>query len=347
RFKSDHQLSVLLTKRIRVSGFFICMPKPVKTTYDLVIIGAGPAGLACAIEASKAGLDYCVFDQGSVADAIRRFPVQMTFFSTPDLLQLGNIPFISSGFRPSRSETVKYYQSVSSTYRLEVIRNARVTGLTKTARGFQIASSIGFLSASRVVVATGYFDTPNPFEVPGADLPNVYRYYDEGFRYAGLEVAVVGGKNSAVETALDLYRHGAKVTMIHRGERLSEGVKYWILPDLENRIKAGEITALFQTRVRRIRPGVLEVEGRTHAEIPFAALFVMIGYRPETALLEQAGVSIDPDTLGPVHDPATMETNVGGLYVAGSLAAGKYNNKIFIENGRLHGAMIVSALLKK
>lgn len=323
------------------------MPKVEKRTYDLVIVGAGPAGLACAIEASKSGLDYCVLDKGSVADAIRRFPLQMTFFSTPDLLQLGSIPFISSGFRPSRTETVRYYQSVASAYRLQVVPNVQVVGLSKNSQRFEIATSHGVISSSQVVVATGYFDGPNPFQVPGADLPNVHRYYDEGFRFAGLEVAVVGGKNSAVETALDLYRHGARVTLIHRGKTLSEGVKYWIQPDLENRIKAGDITALFGTTVRRIRQGVLELEGVTNAEIPFDALFVMIGYRPQTTLLEQAGVQIDPETLAPVHDPSTMETNVPGLYVAGSLAAGKYNNKIFIENGRLHGAIVVSAILKK
>lgn len=329
------------------ADFLFAMPKLEKKTYDLIVIGAGPAGLSCAIEASNAGLDYCVLDQGSVADAIRRFPVQMIFFSTPDLLQLGTIPFISSGFRPSRSETVRYYQSVASAYRLQVFSNVRVTGLKKTTYGFEIASSRGPFSGKHVVVATGYFDNPNPFEVPGADVPNVYRYYDEGFRYAGLDAVVVGGKNSAVETALDLYRHGAKVTLIHRGAKLSEGVKYWILPDLENRIKAGDIKAMFQTTVRRIRPGFLEVDGGTKAEIPFDALFVMIGYRPETVILEQAGVRIDHETLGPVHNPATMETNVPGLYVAGSLAAGKFNNKIFIENGRLHGAIVVSAILKK
>jgi thioredoxin reductase (NADPH) len=312
-----------------------------------VIIGAGPAGLACAIEASKAGLEYCVLEQGAVADAIRRFPVQMTFFSTPDLLQIGDIPFISAGFRPSRGEAVRYYQGVSSANALPVIPNAHVTGLERTEAGFRISSGAGFFTAPHVVVATGYFDCPNPYPVPGADLPNVHRYYDEGFRYAGQEVTVVGGKNSAVETALDLYRHGARVTLIHRGEKLSEGVKYWILPDLENRIKAGEIRALFNTRVRRIRTGVLEVEGNATAEIPYEALFVMIGYRPETTILEQAGVKVDPETLGPVHDPATMETNIDGLYVAGSLAAGRYNNKIFIENGRHHGAAIVSAILKK
>jgi thioredoxin reductase (NADPH) len=323
------------------------MPEKEKRTYDLIIVGAGPAGLACAIEASKAALDYCVLEQGAVADAIRRFPVQMTFFSTPDLLQIGGIPFISAGFRPSRSEAVRYYQGVSEATSLRVIPNASVSGLERTETGFRISSGAGHFMASRVIVATGYFDCPNPYPVPGSDLPGVHRYYDEGFRYAGQDVAVVGGKNSAVETALDLYRHGARVTLIHRGEQLSDGVKYWILPDLENRIKAGEIRALFNTRVKRIRPDVLEVEGSVSVEIPYAALFVMIGYRPETTILEQAGVKIDPDTMGPVHDPVTMETNVDGLYVAGSLAAGKYNNKIFIENGRHHGGAIVSAILKK
>lgn len=318
-----------------------------KKKYDLVIIGAGPAGLACAIEAAKAGLNYCVLEQGSVADAIRRFPVSMTFFSTPDLLQLGNIPFIIAGFRPTRSETVRYYQSVSDASGIRVIPNVKVTGLDRIPDGFRAATSHGTVEANRFIVATGYFDNPAPYPVPGAELPNVHRYYHEGFRFAGQKVVVVGGKNSAVETALDLYRHRAEVTLIHRGDTLSEGVKYWILPDLENRIKAGEIKAFFSTRVETIRTDVLELGGRAHAKIPYDALFVMIGYRPETKILEQAGVQINPDTLAPIHDPATMETNVPGLFVAGSLAAGKYNNKIFIENGRHHGAVVVSAILKK
>ncbi|MCX6142305.1 MAG: YpdA family putative bacillithiol disulfide reductase [Ignavibacteriales bacterium] len=313
---------------------------------DIVIIGAGPSGLACAIEAKKHGLSSLTIDQGSVADAIRRFPINMTFFSTPELLEIGGVPFLSSGFRPTRVECVCYYQMVAKHLDLPLKQQTLVTGLRKVTEGFEVSTKDSSFLARNVVLATGYFDTPNRFDVPGCDLPKVQRYYTEPYSYVGRDVAVVGGKNSAVETALDLFRAGARVTLIHRGGKLSDGVKYWILPDIENRVKAGEVRGLFETTVRNIKPGSIVVEGQHNEEILNEAVFVMIGYQPDAKLLKQLGVNIDDSSLAPIHDSSSMQTNVAGVYVAGSLAAGKYNNKVFIENGRMHGKSIVESVLR-
>lgn len=314
------------------------------TPYDLIIIGAGPSGLACAIEAKKKGLSLLMLDKGSVVDAIRRFPIDMTFFSTPELLEIGGVPFTSAGFRPTRVECVRYYHTIARYFDLPVQQGVEVVGIHPQGEGFEVVARAGSYQARNVVDATGYFDHPNRFEVPGSDLPKVRRYYDEPYAYVGTDVAVVGGKNSAVETALDLFRNGARVTLIHRGQDLSHGVKYWILPDIENRIKAGDVRALFESRVRRITAGSVIVEGRHREEFANHAVFVMIGYCPDTSLLRQVGVEIDADSQAPVHNPDTMETNVKGIFVAGSIAAGRFNNKIFIENGRAHGKLIVDAI---
>jgi thioredoxin reductase (NADPH) len=312
---------------------------------DIVIIGAGPSGLACAIEAKNQGLSSLTIDQGSVADAIRRFPISLTFFSTPELLEIGGVPFLSSGFRPTRVECVRYYQMVSKHFDLPLKQQTLVIGLRKLSDGFEVSTKDGTFLARNVVLATGYFDTPNKFDVPGSDLAKVHRYYTEPYLYSGRDVAVVGGKNSAVEVALDLFRAGARVTLIHRGKKLSEGVKYWILPDIENRLKAGEVRGLFETMVKSIKPGSIVVEGQRHDEFPNDAVFIMIGYQPDVALLKQLGVEIDDTSMAPIHDSSSMRTNIAGVYVAGSIAAGKYNNKIFIENGRMHGKKIVDSIL--
>jgi thioredoxin reductase (NADPH) len=313
---------------------------------DIIILGAGPAGLACAIEAGKRGLSSLTLDQGSVADAIRRFPTDMTFFSTPELLEIGGIPFLSSGFRPTRVECVRYYQMVAKRLELPVQLHTSVTAVRKAGDLFEVNTKETSFLGRYLVLATGYFDTPNRYEVPGSDLPKVHRYYFEPYSFVGQDVAVVGGKNSAVETALDLFRAGARVTLIHRGKKLSDGVKYWILPDIENRIKAGEVSGLFETTVKSIKPGSIIVEGRHSEEIPNSAVFVMIGYQPDSRFLRQLGVSVDESSMAPVHDPSTMETDVKGVYVAGSIAAGKFNNKIFIENGRTHGRSIVESIVR-
>ncbi len=318
-----------------------------RSTYDLLIIGAGPSGLACAIEAKKRGLSYTVLDKGSIVDAIRRFPVNQAFFSTPELLEIGGVPFIIPSFRPSRIDIIRYYHRVAKHFGLNIRTDAEVSAVTLSNGTFGVRSGDLEHSAHNLVFATGYFDNPNPFHVPGMNLAKVHRYYSEPYVFAGKRVAIVGGKNSAVEIALELFRNGSDVTMIHRGPRFSEGVKYWILPDVENRIKAGEIRALFDTRVKEIREKELILEGKHAGSIPNDEVFIMIGYRPDTALLEQLGVSIDPDSLAPIHNEETLETNVPGVYVAGSIVAGRFNNKIFIENGRLHGALIVSSILRK
>lgn len=316
-------------------------------TYDLLIVGSGPAGLACAIEAKKHGLSHLLVDKGSVVDSIRRFPVNLTFFSTPDLLEIGGVPFLTSGFRPTRVETVRYYQKVVQVHGLAIASETRVSSIVANNGGFEVVTPNHTYRTRNVVLATGYFDDPSPFDVPGASLQKVKRYYDEPFRYFGRKVAVVGGKNSAVEVALELFRNGAEVTLVHRGSQLSEGVKYWIQPDIENRIKSGEIKSFFETRIKEIKESSVILEGKHSLELSNDVVFVMVGYRPDTRLLEQAGVEIQRESLAPVHDPQTMETNTKGVFIAGSVAAGKYNNKIFIENGRLHGTLIIREILRK
>lgn len=316
-------------------------------THDIIIVGAGPAGLSCAIEAKKHNLSFLVLDKGSIVDAIRRFPVDMTYFSTPELLEIGNIPFIISTFRPTRTDSLRYYQRVAREYSLNVDTATEVTSVTKNKEVFEVVTSVNRYTARNVVFAIGYFDNPNPFEVPGSNLPKVLRYYSEPYMYVGKKIAVIGGKNSAVEVALDLFRNGATVTLIHRGPQLSNGVKYWILPDIENRIKSREITALFDTTVVEVTADSLVLNGKHAGRLANDFVFVMIGYRPDNRLLEKVGVKIDHESVAPVHDPSTMETNVHGVYVAGSIAAGKFNNKIFIENGRVHGALIVNSIFKK
>jgi thioredoxin reductase (NADPH) len=313
---------------------------------DVVIVGSGPSGLSCAIEAKKAGLSVIVLEKGSLVDYIRRFPANLVWFSTPELLEIGGVPFVISTVRPTRVDTLNYYQKVARYHRLDVRCFDGVQTIRRSDGGFEIGTAGGAVYvAENVVVATGYFDNPNRLGVPGEDLPHVSHYYDEPFRYFDSDVVVVGGRNSAVEAALDLYRHGAKVRLVHRGERLSEGVKYWILPDIENRIKAGEIQASFRSTVGSIVAGGVNIEtpdGSLH--FPARFVFVLTGFHPDVAHMRAFGIDIDPETLAPRHDQSTFETNIPRLYVAGSAVAGKFNNKVFVENGRLHGPAIVKAI---
>jgi len=314
---------------------------------DVLIIGAGPSGLACALAAKRAGIPARIIEQGGVVDAIRRFPTNMTFFSTPELLEIGGYPFVSSAFRPTREEAVRYYSRVAKESKVSIIYDANVQGIERGDGKFRVASSAGSFEASNLIVATGYFDDPNPYDVPGVGLPKVSRYYTEPYRYFDREVALVGGKNSVVDAALELYRNGAHVSIIHRGPRLSDGVKYWLVPDIENRLKSGEIKGYFNSTVKEIRKDTVLLDGEHQGEIANQYLFILIGYTPRTEILQSVGVKIDRESLAPVHDPSTMQSNIPGLFVAGSLAAGRFNNKIFIENGRLHGEKIVSFLSRK
>lgn len=314
---------------------------------DLIVVGSGPAGLSCGIEAVKSGLKTTVLEKGSLVDAIRRFPSNLVWFSTPELLEIGGVPFVVSTVRPTRVDTLKYYQKVVRHFELDIRYYDPVVAIDRGKGSFLVRTAGGFVHAGRnVVVATGYFDHPNRLDVPGEDLAHVSHYYEEPFRFFDRDVVVVGGRNSAVEASLDLFRNGARVKIIHRGERLSEGVKYWILPDIENRIKAGEVQAHFQSSVTEIKSGAVAVRGSAGVrDLKADFVFVLIGFHPDTAHLQAFGVEIDPETLAPRHNPGTFETNVPGLYVAGSVVAGKNNNKIFVENGRLHGAVIVGSIL--
>jgi thioredoxin reductase (NADPH) len=316
---------------------------------DVLVVGGGPAGLSCAIEAIKSGFKVSVLEKGSVVDAIRRFPANLVWFSTPELLEIGGIPFVTSSFRPTRIDTLKYYQRVICHYGIDVLQFDPVTRVEKSGSGFLVSTEKGLkYRTENVVVATGYYDHPNRLDVPGEDLPHVKHYYEEPFAYFNRRVVIVGGRNSAVEAALDLYRNGSQVTLVHRGSRLSEGVKYWILPDIENRIKAKEIAVSFDSRVRKISPDrVSVIRGASSSDIEADAVFVLIGFHPDPGFLQGMGIRIDQTALAPTHNPETLETNVRGLFVAGSVVSGKNNNKIFVENGRLHGSRIIRAILAR
>ncbi len=317
--------------------------------YDVIIIGSGPSGLACAIETAKAGLTSIILEKGSLTDAIRRFPVNLVWFSTPEMLEIGGIPFVVSTVRPTRVDTLNYYEKVARHFKLNIRYYDAVTSVSKTDGIFKVITKNGRTYAGmNVVVATGYFDLPNRINVPGENLPKVLHYYTEAFPYFDLNVAVVGGSNSAVEAALDLFRHGAHVTLIHRQEKVGDRVKYWVVPDIQNRIKAGEITALFSSTLCEARTDTLLVKTPGGVrEIPNDFTFILTGFLPDAERLRNYGVRVDPVTLVPDHDPMTLESNVPRLYLAGSTVAGRDNNQIFVENGRAHGALIVKSILAK
>ena len=316
-------------------------------SFDVIVVGAGPAGLSCAIEARTAGLSVVVLEQGSLVDAIRRFPTNLVWFSTPELLEIGGVPFSIPSVRPTRVDVLNYYRTVTLHHGLDIRHYDAVAEVRRSEAAFEVISNSNKrYRAKYVVVATGYFDRPNRLDVAGETLPNVLHYYNEPFGFAGCAVTVVGGRNSAVEAALDLYRHGARVTLVHRGTKLSEGVKYWILPDIENRLKNGQITGLFNATVDEIHErSVIVKTSAGRQEVPHEFVFVLVGFLPDVDHLRAWGVGIDPDSLAPEHDEKTFETNVSGLFVAGSVAAGRNTNKIFVENGRLHGKAIIDAIL--
>jgi len=317
--------------------------------HDVVIIGAGPAGLSAAIEAQKAGLSYVVIEKGAIVNSIQQFPTAMSFFSTPELLEIGGIPFPSASMRPTRADGVEYYAKVAEYFKLQLKLFERVVSVKKIENGFEIKSDRASYLTRTIIVATGYFDNPNLLNVPGEGLAKVSHYYSEPFSYYRQNVAVVGGKNSAAIAALELYRHGASVTLIHRKEKLSEGIKYWVLPDIENRIKEGSITAHFSAEVKEITTTSLVVQSRGGDSVPIPNdfVFALIGYHPDIEFLKSMGVQTDAKSMAPLHNPATMETNIEGLYIVGSIAAGRNNNKIFIENGRLHGKEIIPSILRR
>lgn len=321
--------------------------------FDVVVVGAGPTGLACAIEAKRAGFSVVNLDKGCIVNSLFNYPTEMTFFTTPELLEIGDVPFPSANQKPARAEALEYYRKVAERFELDVRQYQTVLRITGSDGDFDIttADTRGVqhrYCARKLIMATGYYDIPNLLGVPGEDLPKVTHYYKEPHPYNNSDVLVIGAKNSAAIVALELWRHGARVTLVHRGPSMGEHVKYWIKPDIENRIKAGEIKAYFNTRVVEITPdSVLLATPRGELRIKNDFVLAMIGYRPDFEFLEEAGVVFGGPERRPRVNPETLESNVPGLYLAGVIIAGTRTNEIFIENGRFHGKQITADLVRK
>ncbi len=317
---------------------------------DLLVVGAGPTGLACAIEAQKAGFRVVLVDKGCVCNSLFHYPSHMTFFTTSELLEIGDIPFPSPNAKPTRNEALQYYRLVAAHYRLDIRQYQRVERVTGSDCNFKVHMVDRFnrpdtLQTRKLAVSTGYYDLPNIMGIPGEGLSKVHHYYVDPHPFYDMDVVVIGGKNSAAIAALELWRSGAHVTLVHRDPELHRHVKYWIKPDIENRIKHGEIKAYFSSQVLNIAPDTVTLqtpggEAVLHNDFVFA----MTGYHPDFVFLEGMGVRFEgPDRL-PVCNPETLESNVPGIYLAGVIVAGSRTNEIFIENGRFHGKLIAKAL---
>lgn len=325
---------------------------------DVLIVGAGPSGLATAIAAKQQGLDYVVVEKGALVNSILKFPVHMVFFTTPELLEVGGLPLVTPYDKPTRLEALRYYRRVVDTYGLQLALREEVLEIEREAIHPEGESIFVVTTRSRggtrvrraraVVLATGYYDLPNYLGVPGEDLPHVSHYYVEAHPYYRQRVVVVGGKNSAVETALELFRAGVHVTLVHRHATLGDTIKYWVRPDIENRIAEGSIASRFEATVVEITPTsvVIETAG-VREELPAEGVLLLTGYHPDAALMTRAGITCDPETLVPVLDKETFETNVPNLFIAGGAIAGRQTGNIFIENGRFHGERIIALLANR
>jgi thioredoxin reductase (NADPH) len=320
------------------------------TNLDVICIGAGPTGLACAIEAKRAGLRPLVIDKGCLCNSLYHYPTNMVFFTTPERMEIGDLPMTTVGGKPTRAEALKYYRRAVEHYAIDASLYEKVERVSGADGDFLIESrtangSAHHRRAKKIIVATGYYDMPNPLGVPGEDLPHVSHYFTDPHPSWNENVIVIGAKNSAAEAALELFRGGARVTLIHRGAELGRSLKYWVRPDIENRIKAGEITARFNTKVLRIEPGKILVQnGAATHELPAFRVFAMTGYHPDFSFLESLGIRLDAKTRKPECNPKTLESNVPGIYVAGVVVGGLFTGEIFIENGRFHGRQIIAAI---
>ncbi|HVW10295.1 MAG TPA: YpdA family putative bacillithiol disulfide reductase [Bryobacteraceae bacterium] len=318
------------------------------TDFDVVVIGAGPTGLACAIELKRRNVQAVVIDKGCLTNSLYNYPTHMTFFTTPELLEIGDIPMTSLNEKPTRTEALKYYRRVTEHYKLNVHQYELVEAVEGEDGAFAVKTSAGAYSAKKIILSTGYYDVPNLLNVPGEELPKVAHYYREPHPYYDHDVIVVGAKNSAAIAALELFWTGARVTLVHRGSDIHRHVKYWIKPNIENRIKAGEVKAYFNSRVVEIREKsvVLDTpEGRKEVKNDF--VLAMIGYSPDLTFLNANGITLDPVSGRPRTNPETLESERKGVYLAGVIVAGMHTNEIFIENGRFHGAQIANAIAKE
>ena len=318
--------------------------------FDGLVVGAGPTGLACGIELQQRGLNCMLIEKGCVVNSLYHYPTNMSFFTTPELLEIGNLPMTSLYEKPTRTEALKYYRRVAEHYHLEIRQYERVDRIDGQDMAFRIFTTDRFgcqhrYDARKIVLATGYYDVPNLLHVPGEELPKVIHYYKEAHPYYNHDVVVVGAKNSAAIAALELFWTGARVTLVHRGPSISNHVKYWIKPNIENRIKNGEITAYFRSAVGEIRPDsirILTPDGEITLKNDF--VFAMTGYQPDLKFLNATGITLEPETRRPRTNPETLESERVGIYLAGVIVAGMHTNEIFIENGRFHGELIAKSI---
>ncbi|MEX2263434.1 MAG: YpdA family putative bacillithiol disulfide reductase [Bryobacteraceae bacterium] len=321
--------------------------------YDALVVGAGPTGLACGIELEQRGMRTLLVEKGCVVNSIYNYPTNMVFFTTPELLEIGDIPMTSLFEKPNRTEALKYYRRVAEHYKLTILQYERVEQIRGEDGNFQISTMdrLGCAhtyGARKIVLATGYYDVPNLLGIPGEDLDKVYHYYKEAHPFYNHDVLVIGGRNSAAIAALELHWSGARVTLVHRGPDLQRAVKYWIKPNIENRIKNGEIRAYFNSRVVEIQPDSVAIdtpEGRVTVKNDF--VFALTGYSPDIEFLNGAGITLEPESQRPRTDPETLESERAGIYLAGVIVAGMHTNEIFIENGRFHGKKIAEAIAAK
>jgi thioredoxin reductase (NADPH) len=324
------------------------------SSFDVVVIGAGPTGLACGIDAKRAGFSVTNIDKGCLVNSLYNYPSNMTFFTTPELLEIGDIPFASPNQKPTRQEALEYYRKVAEHYKLDVRQYEPVQKIEGSDNNFVVHTTdlhgrSRAYKARKLILATGYYDRPNLMNVPGEELPKVLHYYREPHPFFGLDVLIVGGKNSAAIAALELWRHGVRVTMVHRGEGVRPSVKYWIRPDIENRIKAGQVKAYFNSTVKEITPDhVVLITPEGEVTLGNDWVFALTGYHPDFDFLRGLGIQIRGDAdKKPVVDPKTLESNVPGIYLAGVLIAGMRTSEVFIENGRFHGQAIAADLIEK
>ena len=363
-------------------------------TYDVICIGAGPTGLACAIEAKREGMKPLVLDKGCLCNSLYHYPVNMTFFTTPERMEIGDLPMTISGGKPNRAEALTYYRRAVEHYAIETRLYEKVLAVkgkdgdflvttqddeadavdslggrslssdkkvavssgvstpedtpTNVSRASQETAGQHEYRAKKIIFATGYYDRPNPLGIPGEDLPHVSHYFTDAHPFWNQDVVVIGAQNSAAEAALDLFRGGARVTMVHRGPAVGKSLKYWVKPDIENRISAGEVKALFNTQVTRIEPHQVHVKnGAGEKVLPAVQVFAMTGYHPDFDFLEQQGIHFDSVTRKPALNPDTLESNIPGVYLAGVIVGGQNTSQIFIENGRFHGKQIITAMAGK
>jgi thioredoxin reductase (NADPH) len=315
----------------------------------VTIIGAGPIGLACGIALKKRGIDFRIIDKGCLVNSIYHYPVNMTFFSTSDRLEIGDIPFISHSIKPTRREALEYYRRVSAYFELPVQLYEKVSSIEGIEGNFEVTTDKGVYKSEQVIISSGFYSDPHLMDIPGENLPKVKHYYDEPHPYAFQNILIIGAGNSGVDVALETFRCGSNVTMAIRDNAIKNTVKYWVKPDIENRIKDGDIKAYFNTTITEIRDKsvVLKtMEGEIEIDNDF--VLAMTGYEPDFSLLEHAGVRFGDDKYRtPVYDETTMESNVRGIYLAGVVCGGLHTSKWFIENSRFHGDAIAVAIAKK